>query len=380
MNWYRIYYMMVDFNVGIMLVYLPVFLRSYFNFSEIQIGQLYLWAGIVSIVGSMVNGYIAQRIKDERRVVQIGALLMNGSIILLYFYHSFIFTLFIFTFLFFMRTTIYVIGDELIINYLAANPELNIEFGKIRSFGSLGWGLNFLINGLVITFAPKFLIVTWFTAAILLFVASLKMPLEIVKHENEQFSFEMFKGLITNRNLMIFIICNGLFWGTINNMQTYSQFMVQDLGGSLGIYGLINSFILIVDFIVMNNSSKVNKKLGNRRYYRFIGFLLLVKYILIMLAGNPGLIYVSVLIDPFFFGLMVPFSSKYIKTIIDPNSSTIALSMEKVLSQSAAALGSVIFGYIYTVYGGSYVFAIMVVAVIANLTLSIGINFNQEVS
>ncbi len=378
MNWYRLYYMMVDFNVGILLVYLPVFLRSYLGFTELQIGQLYLWAGIVSIIGSMVNGYIAQRISDERRVVQVGSLLIIGSIVALYNYHTFAFTLFIFTFLFFMRTTIYVIGDELIINYLSSNPHLNVDFGKIRSFGSLGWGLNFLINGIIISIAPELLIVSWAIAAILLLISSLMMPLVNVKHEVEAFNLNKFKALLANRNLMLFITCNGLFWGTINNMQTYSQFMVQDLGGTLGIYGLMNSLILILDFIVMNNSPKVNKKLGNKRYYRFIGILLLIKYILIMLAFNPILIYVSVLIDPFFFGLMVPFSSKYIKSIIDPSSSTIALSMEKVLSQLAAAIGSIIFGFIYASYGGSYVFAIMVGAVLVNLILSSFISFKKE--
>lgn len=375
MNWYKLYYMMVDFNVGILLVYLPVFLRSYFGFTELQIGQLYLWAGIVSIIGSIVNGYIAQRISDERRVVQIGSIMMLVSIIALFFNHSFQFTLLIFTLLFFMRTTIYVIGDELIINYLASNPELNVDFGKVRSFGSLGWGLNFLVNGIVITIAPKLLVVTWLIAAILLLVASIMMPLVNVKHQIEKFDGSKFKALLSNRNLMLFIICNGLFWGTINNMQTYSQFMVQDLGGTLGIYGLMNSLILIVDFIVMNNSPKVNKRLGNKRYYRLIGILLLIKYIIIMFAFEPTLIYISVLIDPFFFGLMIPFSSKYIKTIIDPSSSTIALSMEKVLSQLSAAIGSIIFGFVYSMYGGSYVFAIMTFAIIINLILSSFINF-----
>lgn len=378
MNWYKIYYMMVDFNVGILLVYLPVFLRSYLGFTEPQIGQLYLWAGIVSIIGSMVNGYIAQKINDERKVVQAGSILMLISIISLYFNHTFMFTLFIFTFLFFMRTTIYVIGDELIINYLASKPELKTEFGKIRSFGSLGWGLNFLINGIIITVAPKLLIVSWIIAAILLLVSSIKMPLVNVKHESEAFDMKKFKLLLSNRSLMIFIICNGLFWGTINNMQTYSQFMVQDLGGTLAIYGLMNSLILIVDFIVMNNSTKVNDRLGNKRYYRLIGMLLLIKYIIIMFAFSPILIYVSVLIDPFFFGLMIPFSSKYIKTIIDPSSSTIAMSMEKVLSQTSAALGSIVFGFVYSVYGGSYVFAIMVGAIIINIALSTFIKFEED--
>ncbi len=377
MNWYRLYYMMVDFNVGILLVYLPVFLRSYLGFTEIQIGQLYLWAGIVSIIGSMVNGYIAQKISDERRVVQIGSLMIIASIFALYFYHSFAFTLVIFTSLFFMRTTIYVIGDELIINYLEQHPDLAIDFGKIRSFGSLGWGLNFLINGFIISYAPEMLIVTWLIAAFLLLFASLKMPLVNVKHEHEKFEIKKIATLLSNRNFMIFILCNALFWGTINNMQTYSQFMVQDLGGTLTIYGLINSAILIVDFLVMNNSPKINDKLGNKKYYRLLGILLFGKYVLIMLAKDPTLVYISVLFDPFFFGLMVPFTSKYIKRLISPNLSTIALSMEKVFVQISAAIGSIVFGYVYSSYGGQYVFMIMVILVILNLILSTLIDFED---
>lgn len=375
MKWYKLYYMMVDFNIGIMLVYLPIFLRGYFGFSELQIGQLYLWAGLVSIIGSLVNGYIAQKIADERKVIQVGSMLMILSIILLYFYHTFTLTLIIFTLLFFMRTTIYVIGDELIINYLTTNSHLGIDFGKIRSFGSVGWGLNFLINGLIISFAPKLLVISWLLGACLLLVSTFKMPLVKVTHTVEKFDANKLKSLLTNRNFMLFIICNSLFWGTINNMQTYSQFLVEDLGGMLGIYGIMNSLIIIIDFIVMNKSPKINNKLGNKKYYRLISVLLLAKYVLIMVAFKPLLIYISVLIDPFFFGLMIPFSSKYIKTIIDRNSSTVALSLEKVLSQLFAAFGSILFGYIYTLYGGAHVFAIMVLAVVINIVLSTFITF-----
>ncbi len=378
MKWYKIYYMMVDFNIGILLVYLPVLLRMSVGFNEIQIGQLYLWGGFVAIIGSLLNGYIAQRISDERRVVQVGSILLLLGIIGLYRYHSFQITLLIFVLLFLMRTTIYVIGDELIINYLNANPQLNSDFGKIRSFGSLGWGLNFLINGILVTINPNLLVISWLIAASVLLISSIKMPRVNVKHDVTSFELKQVKSLFNNRNFMLFIIGNGLFWGTINNMQTYSQFLVLDLGGSLTIYGIFNSLILIVDFIVMNKSPLVNKYLGDKKYYRLITCLILAKYVIIALAFDPLLIYISILIDPFFFGLMIPFSSKYIKNIIDPNLSTIALSLEKVMAQSAAAIGSIIFGYIYSYYSGNIVFVIMSLCTIIIFIISYFIDFSNE--
>ncbi len=378
MNWYRLYYMMVDYNVGIIFVYLPVFMRNFFGFNEIQIGKLYLWAGIVAIIGSIISGLIAQKINDERKVVQVGSLMMLLSIGLLYFNHQFSFVFFIFIFLFFMRSAIYVIGDELIINYLNAHQELKIDYGKIRSFGSLGWGMNFLINGLIISYCPKLLVVSWTTGVILLIFATFKMPKAKVVHATtEKFEVRKVKSLFTKRNYIIFIIVNSLLWGTINNMQSYSQFMVEDLGGTLTIYGLMNSIILILDFLVMNNSPKVNRKLGDKKYYRLVAILLLIKYILIALAHDPTLIYISVLIDPFFFGLIVPFGSKYIKSEISTELSTVALSLEKIFAQSFAAIGSVIFGYLYAYQGGGVVFGIMALIVIVNLVIASTIKFKS---
>ncbi len=378
MNWYRLYYMMVDYNVGIIFVYLPVFMRNFFGFNEIQIGKLYLWAGIIAIIGSIISALIAQKIKDERKVVRVGSIMMLLSVIMLYLNHQFSFVFFVFIFLFFMRSAIYVIGDELIINYLNAHKELKIDYGKIRSFGSLGWGMNFLINGIIVSNFPKMLVISWLIGIILLILATFKMPkAKVIHHETEKFEFSKIKSLFTKKNYLIFIIVNSLLWGTINNMQSYSQFMVEDLGGTLTIYGLMNSIILIVDFLVMNNSPKVNKKLGDKKYYRFVAILLLIKYGLIALAHNPTLIYISVLIDPFFFGLIVPFSSKYIKSEISTDLSTVALSLEKVFAQCFAAIGSIIFGYLYAYYGGSIVFILMAIIVIINLIVASRIKFKS---
>lgn len=379
MNWFKLYYMMVDFNVGILLVYLPVIMRSNFGYNEVQIGQLYLWGGIVAIIGSIISGMIAQKISDERKVIQVGAVMMLCGIIAISQLQTFAIVFIIFTLLFFMRSTIYVVADELIINYINEHPAESIEFGKIRSFGSLGWGLNFLINGFIVSYSPKLLMYTWLLAAILLLISSCKVPHASMKTETEKFSISKLSSLFNNRNFMLFIICNGLFWGTINNMQTYSQFFVQDLGGTLTVYGIMNSLILIIDFMVMNNSTKVHNLLGNKKYYRFITILLLVKYFIIMVAFNPIFIYISILIDPFFFGLMIPFTSKYIKQIINPNLSTVALSLEKVMAQSAAAIGSIIFGYFYANYGGQIVFAIMLCVVIIIAIISSFINFENEI-
>lgn len=52
--------------------------------------------------------------------------------------------------------------------------------------------------------------------------------------------------------------------------------------------------------------------------------------------------------------------------------------MEKVLSQLSAATGSILFGFVYTMYGSSYVFAIMVGAVVVNIVLSSFIEFTEE--
>ncbi len=357
MNKFRAYYFLVDFNIGILLVYLPVVLRGYNNINESTIGKLFFIGGIVAIIGALINGIIAQKINDERRILQLGIMFLLLGAILLINATTYHLILLSFILIFFIRSTLNIIGDEVIINFIMINKVG--DFGKIRSFGSIGWASNFFINGFIITNYPDKFYLVWITAIVALLIVAFIMPKVIVPHDQLEFKLKDLTKLWNNKNIVYFFIISGLLWGTIINMQTYSQFFLTDLGGSLQTYAWINGFIGIVDFIIMANSTKIKNKAGESYYLKGLILLMVVKYLIIAIALSPIFIYISILIDPVFFGLFVPFSSVFIKREVNFDLSAMALTITNVINMVMAAIFSIIFGYMYEFISPMSVFITM---------------------
>lgn len=377
MYWFCLYYFLVDFNIGTLLVYIPVYLLNVSLLSPLSIGELYLFGGIITIAGSILMSLLAHRVEDERVVLKSGVVIMVLGIIVMIYAKSLMMLYLAFLLIFIMRSALYIIGDDVAINYTNQFPQY--KFSKLRSFGSIGWGMNFVINGLIMQYNSKLLFVLWLVTSLLLLVAVIKLPKpkERVK-EVSKMDYSIFSKLFANKNYIYFIFANGLIWGVVNNMQQYNQFYLQDLGGSLAIYGIISGSVIIVDFLMMNNSNTFNNFLGDKKYYNFVNIILLSKFILILLTKNANLIYISLLLDPIYFGLCIPFISQFIKKEVGNEVSVVGIALATVFSQGLGSLFAIIFAYVYENLGGHYLFVVFAAIVAFAIIISQRIKFKTK--
>jgi PPP family 3-phenylpropionic acid transporter len=375
MKYFKMMFFFLDFNIGILLVYLPVLLRNTRSLTEAQVGTLFMIAGVVAIFGGILSGLIAQKTNDIRKVLRFGTILMTFGIIMLLYVDTYYAIMFSFLFIFFARSTLYFLSDELTINYI--NSGHPYDFGKVRSFGAAGWATNFFINGLIITYAPQFFIPIWMVAITMLIYTTFRLP-KPEKIEQKELKFSDIKRIFKIRDVVLFMIVSGLVWGTITNVQTYAQYFVQDLGGSLTIYAMINGIVGILDFIFMQNSSKIRNKVGERLYILGLLTLILIKYVIIAFALDPIYLYMQVFIDPVFFGLFIPFSSVFIKRHIDQSMSAIALTLITSINLALASILSLVFGYMYEFVSPRSVFLIMAFVVFLAILFASRIKFMKK--
>lgn len=375
MKYFKMLFFFLDFNIGILLVYLPVLLRNMRSLTEAQVGTLFMVAGLVAIFGGIISGYVAQKTGDIRKVLRFGTILMTSGIIMLLYVDTYYAIMFSFLFIFFARSTLYFLADELTINYI--NSGHPYDFGKIRSFGSVGWATNFFINGLIITYVPKLFIPIWLFAIAMLIYTTFKLPKPLVS-DHKQFKMNDIKKIFKIKDVVLFMIVSGLLWGTITNVQTYAQYFVQDLGGSLTIYAMINGVVGILDFIFMQNSSRIRNKVGERFYILGLLSLILIKYVIIAFALDPIYLYMQIFIDPVFFGLFIPFSSMFIKRHIDQSMSAIALTVITSINLATAAILSIIFGYMYEFISPRSVFLVMAFIVFIAILFASRIKFMKK--
>lgn len=335
------------------MVYLPVLLRDYTSLGEAQIGMYFFLGGLVAIAGALLSGVIAHHIEDETNVLRYGSISVTLGILCLILSDNMMFMYLSIFLLFLQRSTIYALGDEISINYL---KNKNADFGKIRSFGSIGWGANFLINGILVVYAPKLMMLEWFMVSIVFIFLAFSLPkAKTVKHKNN----ESFLTIFRVRNYVLFLIASGLMWGCITNVQTYAQFLVQDLGGNIALYGTISALAAILDFFVMQKSSSVLEKLGTYKYSLLLCLILFVKFLIIAFSNSAALIYFSIFFDPFFFGLIIPFSSQFVKKMVDSSTSAMAITIVTTVNLFIGSILSLVFGYVYEFISPTFVFGIM---------------------
>lgn len=368
----RLHYFLTDFSVGTILIWLPIYCRASIGFTETEIGTLYLIGGIVSIIGSLINGYLAQKISDERKILNFGLISLILGAIVLSSAKTFIVIALGFMLVFYLKNILYVIGDEITISYLQSQGE--DDFGKIRSFGSLGWGANFLLNGTLFAVDQRLIFVSLLIASVTLLINSFFLP-HVKRSAELKYEFKDTKKLFKYKNYLLFVLATGLMWSAVNNMQAFVQYDLQDLGGSLQIFAYINTSIVLFDMLIMRYSSQILEKIGSRNYFFLYMTILFTKYLILLSFDSPMMIYAAVLFDPFFFGMMIPFSSLFIKNEIPRNLSTIALMLMHVFDVLLVSIFAQIDGIIYHFFGGDMVYTIMITTTIIVIFLGTKIKF-----
>lgn len=373
MNRLRLHYFLTDYYTGLIIVFLPLLFRNILMLDEFQIGKLYLFGSIIAMLSSLINGYIAQKVKKEKYVLSI---LISSTIILLILgsLTSGAFSLIIVMFgLFLIRNVSYIIGDEIAITY--CNMTYNADFGKVRSFGSLGWGLNFLLNGIILIFYSKLLFFIILLVTAILLINSLFLP--NLQHDKEIIKIKDIKEILDYRNFLFFALIIILMWGVLNNMNMYIEYAISDINGSLLLFYIFNAVVLLLDFIIMNNSTKLIKRLKAKKYFLLVVLFMIIKLILITALFNNFIAIFTILFDPLFFGLFVPFIGVFIKAEMPKHLSTVSLSIIPAFQNISVGVLSMVFGYIYMDYSYTFVFLSMLVIFVIIISLATKVNFQK---
>lgn len=374
MKHHKLQYYLIDFLVGTILIWIPIFLKVKLEYNSIEIGILLTISGITGIVFTFVLANIAQKILDQRKIFRYGIFTCIIPIFLIMLSNNFYMIMIILILINIMRYILYIITDDITINYVNQNKD--IEFGKIRSYGSLGWGSNFLINYILFTINPYFIFITIFIVSLGLFYNSFKLP--ISNEEKKHFKIKDGLKLLEYKNYVLFCFIIALMWSIINNATTMIEYSVIDLNGSLAIFVILSVLGTVFDMIFMNLlSSKILKKLNGRKYFLLFIGLFLIKFSLLSLFLSPQIIYFTLLIDPIFFALMIPFLSVFIKNEINVNLSVIALMSATLLNAFMQAIFAYVYGFVYEVAGAKMVFKIMLVMILIIIVLITKVNFQK---
>lgn len=349
--------------------YLNVYLEKYLHFTGTQLGA---FSGI-SILSSVILIPVWGMIGDRTRKYKLLLISFLVSLIIVSFLLSrqtlFAGALFFGILIEISRCGVVPMGDTQAMDYCVKQ---NGNYGKFRSFGSIGWVISGVILGWL---ASRYGLDTMlFPIYIILIAGCLLMVLNFPKmspvsaESSEQKKIQ--KGsivrLFRNKNyvfLMIITMATGVIADGITSY--IGNHLVFTMAASESYISLNTVFCVIPEIIyVMFFTSRILPKLGFKKAYLLSGFALVIRFAIYSLAPTPGIFLIGSLLHCFTVGCTTAANLAYMRRIVPEEIYGTAVT----LMFSAITLGKAIYGYlygwIYEAFGSRYIFVLMFVIVL----------------
>lgn len=350
----RLYYVFTDYFNGTLLTYLPLFLKHRFQYSGSEFGTVLLVAGIFAVLGILIGPMIVNRFKKEKSVMIIEFTLMLFSIGLIAISSNFYVIILATGLCYLNRMAMYSIGDNMMADI---GKEHGIPFGRFRSFGSIGWGLCFLVNGFLVINHQSWFLIVWAVATVIAIFNLIKLDEKTVqKKQASLIEIKTVKEISKYKNAIHYLIIATMMYILLQTASPFVNFMVLELGGRIEIYSTVTAALVIIEFLVMFYANEVRKKISDQQYVELIVFLLIIKMLIISFASSPYLVYGSAILDPIIFGLILPFNPDYLKASVPKKFNATILSFFGIVSLIAMALASKLAGNIMDLISTKAVF------------------------
>jgi MFS transporter, PPP family, 3-phenylpropionic acid transporter len=356
---------------GAMACFSP-FLAVYMQdrkFSFTQMGIVYAVTSLVSVICQPIWGYITDKHFDKRKTLMIT---MAGSLIFI--------LLFIVTrdfYLVFTATAIYTLFSSPIWSvadaciYEIIDEKKEIEYGKIRLMGSVGYAITALTLGMLI---ERFSVNAPFIVGSLLFIPAIFAIRSLKfkdKSKTQILNISDVTKILSNKKFILFIISVMLINICMNVNGNYITVLIQRTGGDVSNLGFLWFVVAISELPILIYGSKLTKRYGIVNIFCISLILYFIRYLLDSICSN----YIEVIAVQVMQGITFPVyliaALEYINELVPPRMRTSGMTLY-------AALGGGIGAFIGNIGGGIIldrisIFALYrIISVICLIALIIG--------
>ncbi|MBR3247631.1 MAG: MFS transporter [Clostridiales bacterium] len=297
--------------------YASVFLLEK-GFSNTLIGITLALANILSVIFQpVVAGLIDKQGKLTNRNVSIAstALLLAGSVLLLIIRSGIAVIFIIFALIYMVQMVYQPIITAMYFEYEAAG--CHIYYGLARGLGSAGFAVTSVFTGMAIgRFGVTILmildIIFLSIALVVLFffrkpqVSSAEQASTDVAHNN------LFSFIKTYPTFMLFVLGAVCFFFAHNAINDYMIQIITPLGGTESAMGTAVFIAALLELPTMALIDKIMKKVSCRNLLIFAGAAFLVKTLLMFIAPNMTVVYISQAMQMFAYAVFIPVSAYFV--------------------------------------------------------------------
>ena len=297
--------------------YASVFLLEK-GFSNTLIGITLALANILSVIFQpFVAGLIDKQGKLTNRNVSMAstAILLIGSVLLLLIKNGIIVIFIIFALIYMVQMVYQPIITAMYFEYEAAG--CHIYYGLARGLGSAGFAVTSVFTGMAIgRFGVNILMILdiiFLTAALIVLYFFKKPDVKISPAGSAEAAHNnLFSFIKTYPAFMLFVLGAVCFFFAHNAINDYMIQIISPLGGTETQMGTAVFIAALLELPTMALIDKIMKKVSCKNLLLFAGAAFLIKTLLMLIATNMVLVYISQAMQMFAYAVFIPVSAYFV--------------------------------------------------------------------
>jgi MFS transporter, PPP family, 3-phenylpropionic acid transporter len=365
-----IYWGMVLSIAGMYTMYI-----SQIGFDKKEIGIAVTLYSVSILIGQSFLGYLADKFRCIKRImlssISVGLIIAAG---LPFARSNWQVCVLITMWGFFIVGTAPLV-DTWCISTLKAYNEQN-NFGKIRGFGSVGYGLSGAFLGLLLSkfgwniYYPYIAAVVMF-ALIIIYMNDDK-HIENIRDQSSKVSVkEALVQIFRIRPLIVMIIIVFMYNFVYRGIYSYLGILVKDYGGGALSLGLTYFFDATPEVVTFFLTARLLKKYKNKSLI-FVAFLLqAIRLTVIYIFNNAAAVMFMGILSGFAFGLMTASYKTYIYELAPEKYKASCLSLSDTIVGFSSIICAPVFGFLFAKFGtnATIAFALIIDIIMASIML-----------
>src|SRR5690625_891890 len=345
------------FTNTIIISFLPIYL-DFKGLSGTEIGWVLAIGPLASIISQPFWGFLSDKYRTVKWVL---IMLIIGMLIFIILFFQMIHLFFILIFgalFYFFSSPVGALGDSLAQRQADL---LNISFGSIRTWGSIGFALSSLVIGQLLNiFGVEFMRWPYLLFGTILLIVAFQIS-DVKTTDNEQtISFRDLKLLIANKPFVYFLLIMMFITITHRANDSFIGLFIKELGGSESLVGLGWFIALVTEALVFAFAYKWFKKDRALLFIILASVLYTIRWILFAFSTEPWMVLVGQLLHGLTFGIFylsaIDFVTRLIPETLKSSGHLIYYSVFFGISGIVGSLGG---GAILDYLSGNHLYLIL---------------------
>lgn len=344
---------MIKHKITLFSFYFIFVVVSFFNapylvslgIDRLEVGYGYSLSILISIGLMIFFSYLIDKMNFKtKKIIQIAFIIIIISNIMIFMSEYKVIS--------FIINTSFIFSITFLLDNLIIKSINNLDYSNIRKYGSLGAAFSYFLASVVLGSLNYVNIMILIIVLCIIIIYSINNLNDQTKEgiNTVKYSTSVFESL-KKRNIYLLLIFTFLTYGTLKADDPYTIiYNVEYVFMGNLVIGVVGFISIIVEFIIMNYYSKLNKKVSIKKILYLITVILAViyftrfQYYNIAPVVNVGNILMGV-----FVGLFIPTAVGIIDKYCNQNAKATVLSFFQISMLLGGMIISFITTYIYSI-------------------------------